>query len=275
VTSLRLPDFLVLGAAKAGTTSLARWLEAHPQVFVPPQKELHFFDRDVNWSRGVDWYAEFFTDADPGAVAGEASPAYLYVPAAAERIAQVVPTARLVALLRHPVDRAYSHYWHAHEWGGEERTFDDAVAALLRGEPGVRPYLARGYYLEQLERYEQLFGSDAMLVLRFDDLTHDPAGTFGRVCRFLGVEEVVPANVGRVYNAHSRHRSSRLRAAMEGRRLWRRAPRVARALDRVNTAENRYPPMDPALRARLLDHFAPYNDKLADHLGADLSAWSQ
>ena len=271
----RLPDHLVIGAAKAGTTSLSRWLDSHPDVFVPAQKELHFFDRESNWSNGVDWYADFFAPAAPATNAGEATPSYLFVPEVPQRIATVCPDVRLVAVLRHPVDRAYSHYWHAHEWGGEPRTFAAAVAALLDGEPGVRPYLARGYYLDQLRRYEELFPRESLLVLLFDDLVAAPEQTFARVCTFLGLREVTPGNVGRVYNAHSKHRSSRLRGAMEGRRLWRRAPRVARALDRANTSERRYPPMPTDLRRRLLDHFADRNAELADHLGADLSAWSR
>jgi hypothetical protein len=270
----RLPDFLVLGAAKAGTTSLARWLEAHPDVFVPPQKELHFFDRDRNWSRGPEWYAEFFAAAPPGSRAGEASPSYLYVPEVADRIATLLPHAKLLAVLRNPVDRAYSHYWHARDWGGEPRSFPEVVDAILAGDTSVRPYLARGYYVEQLERYEVCFPADALSVLLFEELTADPAGVFHRVCEFLGVPPVVPGNVGRVYNAHTRRRSGRLRVLMEARQLWRRAPRVARALDRMNTAEQAYEPMPAEVRARLVEHFAPYNAKLAAHLGRDLSGWS-
>jgi hypothetical protein len=270
----RLPDHLVIGAAKAGTTSLSRWLEAHPDVFVPPQKELHFFDRESNWERGVDWYAEFFADSAGVPTAGEATPAYLFAPAAPQRIASVCPDVRLIAVLRHPVDRAYSHYWHAHQWGGEPRSFEDAVDALLRGDPGVRPYLARGYYLEQLRRYEALFPAERMLVLQFDDLATQPEATFARVCAFLGIHAATPANVGRVYNAHSKHRSNRLRGLMEGARMWRRAPGVARALERANTSERHYPPMSEGLRRRLLEHFADRNAELAEHLGVDLSGWS-
>ena len=271
----RLPDHLVIGAAKAGTTSLSRWLDAHPDVYVPPSKELHFFDRDAQWERGVDWYATNFADAGDAASVGEATPAYLFVPEAPKRIASVVPDARLIAVLRNPVDRAYSHYWHAHEWGGEPRTFEDAVEASLRGDETVRPYLPRGYYLEQLQRYEELFSREQMLILRFEDLAADPVGTFRRVCGLLGIRDVAPRNVGKVYNAHSRHRSSRLRARMEGVRAWRRAPGLARAVDRLNTSERAYPAMPQPLRRRLVEHFAERNEALAQHLGWDLSGWSR
>jgi hypothetical protein len=269
----RLPDHLIIGAAKAGSTSLARWLDAHPDVFVPPAKELHFFDRDLHWDRGPGWYAENFADAGDAASVGEATPSYLASLEAPKRIASVVPDVRLIAVLRNPVDRAYSHYWHARDWGGEKASFATVVESSLQGDESPRGYLRSGYYLQQLLRYEELFDRAGMLVLRFEDLTADPAATFRRVCGFLGVRDVAPPNLGRVYNAHSRLRSGRLRSRMESVRAWRRAPMLARAIDRLNTTERAYPPMPAPLRQRLVDHYAEPNAALADHLGWDLSGW--
>lgn len=271
----RLPDHIIIGAPKAGTTSLSRWLESHPDVYVPPSKELRFFNLDTHWARGVDWYADQFAAAGSAVSVGEATPAYLHSAEAPERMASVVPAARLIAVLRHPVDRAYSHYWHVRDWGGETRSFDDAVDALLTGDDTVRPYLQAGRYLEQLQRYEKAFSRESLLVLRFEDLAADPTGTFAKVCAFLGIRRETPRNIGKVYNAHSRHRSSKLRVRMEGMRAWRRAPMLARALDRLNTQERDYPPMSDALRARLIEHFAEPNKALADHLGWDLTDWSR
>jgi hypothetical protein len=271
----RLPDFIVIGAPKAGTTSLARWLDAHPDVFVPPPKELHFFDRDSCWERGAEWYAGNFGDAGDVAVVGEATPEYLAAPDVPKRMAKVVPHVKLIALLRNPVDRAYSHYWHARGWGGEDRSFDDAVDRLLAGDTNVRQYISRGYYLEQLQCYEECFPRESMLVLRFEDLTGDPAAAFRQVCGFLGVRDIAPSNLGKVYNAHSKHRSRRLRIRMEGWRAWRRAPLLARAVDRLNTAEGDYPPMAEPIRRRLVEHYAQRNEELGRHLGWDLTGWSR
>src|SRR5947208_14127778 len=104
---MRLPDFLIVGAMKAGTTSLAAWLRAHPDVFMPPQKEIHFFD--AQWERGVPWYADQFAGAPEGALVGEATPAYMVTTAFLDRMASVVPNARLLVVLREPVARAWSH----------------------------------------------------------------------------------------------------------------------------------------------------------------------
>src|SRR5437879_3262477 len=98
----RLPDLLIVGAMKAGTTSLAAWLRAHPQVFMTEEKELHFFD--ARWARGVDWYHEQFAAAPETVLAGEATPAYMVRPVFIERMASVVPGARLLVMLRNPVD---------------------------------------------------------------------------------------------------------------------------------------------------------------------------
>src|SRR5688572_19406956 len=106
----RLPDFVVIGSMRAGSTSLARYIGAHPSVYMPPKKELHFFD--WNWDRGLDWYRAQFRDATPGAIIGEATPIYIVYREAMERLAKACPEARLLVVLRDPVSRAYSHYWY-------------------------------------------------------------------------------------------------------------------------------------------------------------------
>src|SRR3954468_5620489 len=104
----RLPDFVVAGAAKGGTTSLFYYLKPHPQVWMPEAKELHFFSN--HFDRGIDWLRAQFVGAGADDVVGEMTPEYLEHPYAAERMASVIPDAKIVAILRHPVERAYSHY---------------------------------------------------------------------------------------------------------------------------------------------------------------------
>ncbi|MGH2726565.1 MAG: sulfotransferase domain-containing protein, partial [Actinomycetota bacterium] len=119
----QLPNFLILGAMKAGTTSLAYWLGEHPDVFLAPGKELFFFNVPQRWELGVDWYRSQFAGSEGKIARGEATPGYLGHPQAAERIAATLPDVRLIALLRHPADRAYSQYWHNRATGTETRTF--------------------------------------------------------------------------------------------------------------------------------------------------------
>src|SRR6185295_16842547 len=109
----RLPDFLIIGAAKSGTTALYRWLDQHPDVWLPETKEPHFFGRDKIWANGLDWYAALFEAAPAGAITGEASTtltSHRLAHRAAERVASVVPDARLIYVLREPISRMRSHY---------------------------------------------------------------------------------------------------------------------------------------------------------------------
>ena len=197
-----LPNFLILGAQKAGTTALYAYLRWHPQVTGPSFKEVSFFDR--HYARGERWYRAHFPARRRPAV-GEASPSYLFHPLAPERVAQLLPDARLVALLRNPVDRAFSHYQHEVALGREPLSFEQAIVRedeRMRGELQHMlddelyfshawwnyTYLARGRYAEQLERWFASFPREQLLVLLTDELAQDPGGAYGRVLDFLGVE---------------------------------------------------------------------------------------
>src|SRR5258708_35856410 len=136
----RLPDFVIIGAAPSGTTWVARQLRLHPEIHVAPQKEVNFFEQDANFERGPDWYRAQFLRARSGQRVGEATPAYMMVPRAAERMAALIPDARLIAILRNPVDRAYSLYWFTHNWGADDRTPEQALReAMAREGPSDAP----------------------------------------------------------------------------------------------------------------------------------------
>lgn len=268
----RLPDFLVIGAMRSGTTSLARWLRAHPQAFVPVTKELHFFD--LHWDQGVAWYERHFDGAGQASAAGEATPNYLYHHEVPGRIAQVLPGIRLVAVLRNPVDRAWSHYWMNVQKGRERLSFEDALASepkrlATEDAPWRWAYLDRGRYAEQLRRYEERFGRYRMHVLLFDDMRADAVAAYRGVCRFLGIDDaVVPDEVGRPANAYRKVRSHRVA------RLARRLPvKLRDAVGRLNSQQAAYPRMDDSTRERLAAHFAPHNAALAEWLGRELPSW--
>src|SRR3954449_7353640 len=194
----RLPNFLIVGAPKCGTTSMADWLREHPDVWVPPEKELAFFDREER-ADDVAWYRACFAPARRESAVGEATPTYMTRRETIDRIAALLPDARLIDMLRDPVDRAYSHYWHWYERKGERRTFAEIVDEELReertGDVGrwapARPqgysYLAHGHYTRQLDWLEERFPPETVHVILFDDLQRDPVGVFKAACRFLGV----------------------------------------------------------------------------------------
>lgn len=259
---------------RCGTTSLARYLRAHPQAFVSVPKEIRFFD--VWFERGIDWYKSHFEGATGQTAIGEASPSYMYVRESAKRMAAVIPEARLIALLRNPVDRAYSHYWHARAKKIEPLSFEGALAAEpSRLEEGSLrshldySYLDRGRYLPQLLNVTSSFPRDALLVILFEDLRDEPQRTFATVCDFLGLDpSQSPPEVGRTANPYRRIRSVNIR------RLSRRLPGPARrAMGRLNTKAETYPKMAGPTRLELSERFQTGNEQLAEWLGRDLSIW--
>jgi hypothetical protein len=269
----REPTFLIVGAAKAGTTSLAAYLGGHPHVFVAPEKEVHFFDHDRKYARGWQWYCDRFAGGADAAAVGEASPTYMWEQRAIERMAHHLPRAQLIAVLRNPVDRAYSHYWHMRGFDAESRPFeqalDDPQTELRHG------YLARGRYAEQLKRLHAYFSPEQVRVVLFDDLVGDTDVAFAGICRWLGVEPIAAPGLGEIHNARFRLRSPRLVNVLAATQAWRRWPALAEALMRLNRVPVEAQPMDPATRARLVEVFAPDNAELASLLGRDLSGWNR
>jgi hypothetical protein len=210
-----LPAAVVIGAQKAGTTQLYSYVTTHPRVFPASRKEVNYFSANAN--RPVEWYRSQFplrrSLAAVGGLSIDASPSYMPVPYALRTMRNVLPEAKVIAILRDPVSRAFSHYQHSKTRGREDRTFEQVVADELRLnhfpprlgialEPDARPllgYVARGYYALQLEVLLSLYPREQVLILDSADLFRDTGETCQRVFAFLGIEphEVQP---GKVYN---------------------------------------------------------------------------
>ena len=179
----RLPDFIVIGAMKSGTSSLYQWLGRQPELELPAMKEPHFFSRDEAWRRGPGWYADLFPEA-PGKLVGEASTTYTnpdHCEAAAARMASVVPDARLIYVLRHPVARLRSHYRHAVLRGEERRPLGEVLA-----DPANR-YLRRSLYHACLAPYLAHFDRSQICLVRFEDLVSEDAPAWPVVLGHLGL----------------------------------------------------------------------------------------
>ncbi len=185
---------IVIGAMKAGTTALHRYLDAHPEIGMAPGKELNFFfgaDRQNggrgdgltgNWHRGLDWYRG---QLPPARVSGETSPGYTSpsFPETAERIARVVPEVRLIYLVRDPVERALSQYRHHRAEGAERRSVEEALL-----EPGSQ-YVARSRFHARLRPFLVRFPLEQLFVCSHEELLHDRRRTLRTLYRFLGVDE--------------------------------------------------------------------------------------
>jgi hypothetical protein len=298
------PNFLVIGAMKAGTTSVYRYLEQHPDVFVSATKEPGFFayengrlqwsgPYDRQWRAGVrptrwEQYLAHFSRARKQSAIGEATAIYLSDPRAPERIRHYLPAARLIAILRHPVDRAYSAFLMKCR-RDEHLSFVDALAAeprrIAEGWGYGWHYAALGCYVEPLRRYRSLFPPEQLEVALYDDLAEDPAALMRRFYRYLGVDEAFEPDLRMRYQSARLTRwrafDSWMASHMTVRTRLKRyfpgdsARRLYHFVDRLNQRLNRRPAprLPPALRAELTQGFRDEILALQDLLGRDLSHW--
>jgi hypothetical protein len=298
-----LPDFFVIGAPKAGTTAMHAALDPHPELFLSPVKEPKFFLCDGpppdhggpgdahsyrEWIWRPDEYERLFDGAPAGTLVGESTPFYLSDPAALERIRRAVPGARLIVILRDPVDRAYSNW--AHLWADGLEPIGDFVTACAeeptRRAAGWAPfwrYLETGRYGEQLRHLYARFPRHQVLVLRYRDLVDQPADTLDSVCRFLGVAEGVvtdiPArNVGG-YVPPSRYNQLLRTAFRHGAsigshfppQVWRKASLPLQWL--IQRSPQHRPELAESDRATLIDYFADDIAVVEHETGWDLTQW--
>ena len=190
----RLPDFLGLGTQKGGTSTLQALLKTHPDVFLPSCKEVHYFSLHAEQPR--EWYAGHYATAGRRQRCGDITPYYLFHPEAPQRIQALLPRVRMVVLLRDPVERCLSQIFHARRLGFEslepEAALDAESERLASGSAfslQKHSYQARSRYLEQMNRYERLFHSEQLLVLRSEDLFEQPDLIWLKLLSFLGLQD--------------------------------------------------------------------------------------
>lgn len=276
-----LPNLIVIGGQKCGTTSLHNYLAAHPQIAMSREKELDFF---TSWGqrRGLAWYEQHFTQHAP--VRGESSPAYAAWPhilGVPEAIHELLPDVRLIYLVRDPVERIVSEYLHAVGHGHERRSLIRVAAS-----PGFEdsPYVAKSRYAVQLARYLELFDSSQLLVLTQEALSEERLTTLRTVFRFLGVDEsFVSPRFARRYNKARDWRggtalAERARDAIGEQRFERLTGRVPRSAQRIGGRMMRRPITTPELpeelRERLVSLLADDTARLTALTGLDLGHWS-
>lgn len=206
-----LPDFIVVGGLRCGTSSFFHWICSHPDVDRPARKEIHFFD--LNFHRGAWWYRSYFPRKAPGHLTFEATPSYLTTRSAARRAGSLVPGAGVIALIRDPAERAWSHYRFQHARGHDPRSFEEAIrgeldapdepAADWYDPPSSIPYLVAGRYAEQLKPWFDIFGRDGVLIVDSDAMFADPEATLQRVESFVGLRQITLPLMHRNKNAPS------------------------------------------------------------------------
>jgi len=278
------PNLFLVGAAKAGTTSVYDELARHPAIYMSPMKEPHYFSRiRPSPERAAffphitdeDEYKALFDGVTEERLVGEASTSYLWDANAAERIQSVAPDASILIMLRNPVERAYSQYWNDVREGIEARSFTNALAEERGSGPGVwgvtSLYLDCGRYANQVQRYLERFG-ERVCVSFFEDFVADQAATVTDIRAFLGVEAGVGAGGTSRMNPTALPRnvlSGRMLGSGRLRTLARATmPRALRARARgALLKEVSPPPMDPEARAMLVEVFRPEVDRVGELLG--------
>jgi hypothetical protein len=277
-----LPNLIVIGAAKCGTTSLHRYLDVHPQISMTKAKELNFFVETDNWQRGVGWYESQFR---PAPIRGESSPLYSYFPSrpgVPERMAAVVPGVRLVYLVRDPIARLISSYRFGRWVAGRDHPDIEEELADLEGSRLV----AASRYAYQLEQYLACFALSQIRVVDSADLHDRPAETMTDLFRFLGVDDTFRSDAfgHRHYETEDVYAASalgRVAKSLGYRVLGRSRARLLRLrtpdrLLRPLLVRPEIPPitLDPRLRAKLETYFKPDVARLRELTGQRFETWS-
>jgi hypothetical protein len=284
------PDFLIIGAPKCGTTSLFHYLGEHPRVYPSPEKEPHFYsyieEERPHWGTDdVDEYTSLFRRADANQLCMEASTWYLYSRTAARQIRRHAPDTKCIALLRQPVDRAYSGWSFRLQQGWESLSFEDAIMAeekrVEEGKAWGTHYLRAGRYSHQVRRFYEQLGRDQVRIFWFEDFRSDSQAVVQEALSFLGLEPTDTIDVDQVHNPTRLPRSTMVSQLMNldwlreiARQLL---PEAARRMLR-NTIrqanEKPRPPIDEDLHATLTERVWPDVERLENVVNADLSRWA-
>lgn len=249
----KLPDFIIFGCSRSGTVALNRYLSQHPEIIMASRKEVHFFNKDVHFKQGKNWYRSFFPLKifSEKKIIGEATPSYIHNPKSAKRIFEILPNVKLICMLRNPIDRAYSHYFHnIGKKGRESLEFEDAIEQensrisyekynkIFDGENFFHySYLDRGLYLEQILEWMKIFPKEQFLFIKNEDLENNIDKTLNDIFKFLNLKP---------YNIPNKKK--------------------------INVGN--YPPMKKDTRLKLIEFFRENNKKLANFLDIELD-WNK
>jgi len=256
-------------------------LNEHPQIYMYPKKEVHFFDRDEFYAKGISFYERKFIGAEKDQILGEVTPGYMFLHKVPERIKENLPDAKLIFILRDPVKRAWSHYLHMIRRGLETLSFKDALAAeeerISKGEKGFRAYsyIERGKYIDQIERFDRLFERRQLFFIILEEFQSSPDKAFRSLFNFLNVDNGFipqsfynrPKNIARLPKFPGFTRAFK-------NSFLNKIPNLYKLHDKflLKEADLKIP---LGAEAELRDYFRPYNERLSRFLERKNILWDE
>lgn len=272
------PNFLIIGAQKAGTTSVYHVLSDHPHVYMSSVKETRFFLDEKQYKKGLDKYFTYFKKAGNDKLAiGEASPGYICGgEKTVQRIKSLLPDAKLILTLRNPVERAYSQYWDNRRKLSEFDTFDTAINKALNSR-SERRYIRRGEYMRDVRLYLKYFDREQLLILLFDDLVNNPDLFYKKIFTFLNLEATVNIKNCYVQQNDSMCWDNPFYKFLFHHPEWHGCfpLKCKRIVKFGKMSKYQYPPMSPITKKKLVHYYISWNEDLSAFLKTDLSHWNR
>ena len=270
------PNLIILGAEKSGTTSLTYYLDEHPEILMHSEKEIHFFDEQFH--KGTEWYFNQFINLDNKIkYAGECTPFYLYLPSIPDKIYSTIPDAYFIIILRNPITRAYSKYWHQIGGGFEYLTFEEAIK---KEEERINEcieykrfysYLDAGIYHEQIQRYYRLFDKKKIHILFFEEFLINPQEYLNQIYDFLGLSYKESTRINEIKNKRTvpfsisfqKYINKKINIDNNIKKAEQR-PLIWKILTKANKILPiyEYPKLKQETRQELREYFAEPNEKL-------------
>ncbi len=285
-----LPNFLIVGAPKAGTTSLHQYLSQHPEIFMSNPKELNFFsnqeikEQELYYDNfrinSLERYKDIFAGSIGEKAIGEASVSYLFYPKTPKKIKEIIPDAKIIILLREPISRAYSHYLMDYRLGYVNLSFDDVVFKRKKDKNidlFYQQYIFLGLYYEQVKRYIDIFGKDSVRIYFQDDFKNDPAHILLDVYNFLGVDSGFCHEIEKEHNVFSMPKNKIIyllyRSSLRSLIASLLPSNIKEKIIEITFEKKQKPKMSKQTKKYLYDIYRDDIVNLEKLIGVDLNSW--
>ena len=274
-TNKRLPDFLIVGAQKCGTTTLHDVLKLHPEISMSDLKEVNYFTNESKYIKGLDFYAQYWTPDAATKILGEASPGYMVYPGVAERIRKDLGQIKVIIILRDPVKRAISQYWDNRRKLNENESFEQIFKTYLTVDysPDSKGYFSRGVYIKYIENYWELFGKNNVHLLTLESFIDDAENVLKELLSFLEISQEL-LSLDKASNSAMIWDNFLYNFFLNNPKYISFLPkRGKRLLYFGKQKKYAYPQPSPEILSALIEFYHPWNEKLALKTDLNLNKW--